>query len=87
MIESGNAFTMDTRLKAVNSKRCIYAFFSLLLVLCTSGPGNAAEFHFANQTITVPDGFVVELIAESPLTQRPITADFDEQGRLYVAES
>ena len=30
---------------------------------------------------------VVERIAGPPLTLRPITADFDEQGRLYVAES
>ncbi len=35
----------------------------------------------------LPDGFEIELVATSPLVERPITADFDEQGRLYVADS
>jgi putative membrane-bound dehydrogenase-like protein len=37
--------------------------------------------------ITVPAGFDVERVAASPLVDRPIVADFDEQGRLYVADS
>jgi putative membrane-bound dehydrogenase-like protein len=36
---------------------------------------------------TLPEGFEIELAAGPPLVDRPITADFDEQGRLYVAES
>ncbi|MEW4570636.1 PVC-type heme-binding CxxCH protein [Tautonia sp. JC769] len=36
---------------------------------------------------TIPDGFTVEVAAGPPLVDRPITAAFDEQGRLYVAES
>jgi putative membrane-bound dehydrogenase-like protein len=36
---------------------------------------------------TLPDGFVIELAASSPVSERPIVADFDERGRLYVAES
>lgn len=62
-----------------------------LLVLAglfaTVQAGLAAAFKFGDQTITVPDGFVVEKVAASPLTDRPITSDFDELGRLYVAES
>jgi putative membrane-bound dehydrogenase-like protein len=38
-------------------------------------------------TFTLPVGFEIELIANGPLTQRPIHIDFDEQGRLYIAES
>ncbi len=38
-------------------------------------------------TLTVPPGFVVERVAGPPLVDRPIVADFDEQGRLYVADS
>src|SRR6516165_11484194 len=38
-------------------------------------------------TFTLPGGFDIELIAGPPLVDRPITADFDEQGRLYVADS
>src|SRR5262245_61258516 len=37
--------------------------------------------------LTVPDGFEVVRVAGPPLVDRPIVADFDEAGRLYVAES
>ena len=37
--------------------------------------------------MTVPPGFEIELVAGPPLVDRPIDADFDEQGRLYVADS
>jgi putative membrane-bound dehydrogenase-like protein len=37
--------------------------------------------------ITVPDSFIVERIAASPLIERPIMAGFDDQGRLYVGDS
>ena len=37
--------------------------------------------------LKVPDGFEVELVAGPPLVDRPIVADFDDQGRLYVADS
>ncbi len=39
------------------------------------------------QVLTVPDGFEVELVAGPPLVERPIVADFDDDGRLYVADS
>jgi putative membrane-bound dehydrogenase-like protein len=35
----------------------------------------------------LPEGFEVERVAASPLTDRPMIADFDEEGRLYVADS
>src|SRR2546423_9067031 len=47
----------------------------------------AAQFKFPTQTFTVPDGFEVELVAAPPLVDRPISIDFDEQGRLYVTIS
>jgi putative membrane-bound dehydrogenase-like protein len=40
-----------------------------------------------NHTFTLPEGFEVELVAGPPLIERPIHADFDERGRLYVCES
>jgi putative membrane-bound dehydrogenase-like protein len=36
---------------------------------------------------TLPEGFRIEQVAGPPLVDRPITADFDEAGRLYVADS
>jgi putative membrane-bound dehydrogenase-like protein len=46
-----------------------------------------ADFKFQDQTLTVPDGFEVERVAGPPNVNRPIVADFDERGRLYVADS
>jgi len=40
-----------------------------------------------DQILTVPAGFDVERVAGPPLVDRPIVADFDEEGRLYVADS
>jgi putative membrane-bound dehydrogenase-like protein len=37
--------------------------------------------------LTVPPGFAVEQVAGPPLVNRPIVADFDDEGRLYVADS
>ncbi len=41
----------------------------------------------AQPTFTVPAGFQVVRVAGPPLVDRPIVADFDEQGRLYVADA
>jgi len=38
-------------------------------------------------SFTVPPGFSVERVAGPPLVDRPIVADFDDEGRLYVADS
>src|SRR5258706_1648217 len=45
-----------------------------------------AQFKFATQTLTVADGFEVELVAQSPLVDRPVSASCDEEGRLYVTD-
>ena len=58
---------------------------SLVFLVAYFAP--AAQFKFPTQTLTVPDGFTVELIAGPPLVDRPIEADFDELGRLYVSDS
>ena len=62
-------------------------FVIAVAALGASRGGQSAQFKFAQQTLTVPDGFEVELVAGPPLVDRPIIADFDEQGRLYVADS
>src|SRR5437867_2283830 len=41
----------------------------------------------ADPVLTVPAGFEVERVAGPPLVNRPIVADFDDEGRLYVADS
>jgi putative membrane-bound dehydrogenase-like protein len=56
-----------------------------ILALCSVASG--AEFKFDPHTFTVPDGYVVERVAASPLVDRPITMAFDETGALYVTDS
>lgn len=49
--------------------------------------GSAADIKLDEHKFTLPDGFEIEQIAGPPLVDRPVTADFDEQGRLYVSDS
>ncbi|MFM7160256.1 MAG: hypothetical protein ACKO3P_07785, partial [Planctomycetaceae bacterium] len=47
----------------------------------------AARGEPAASPFQVPPGFTWQLVAGPPLVSRPISADFDEQGRLYVTDS
>ena len=60
---------------------------TLLLTAATAVIASAAEVKLGGHTFQLPDGFSIERIAGPPLVDRPICADFDEQGRLYVADS
>jgi putative membrane-bound dehydrogenase-like protein len=57
------------------------------LLVLASLVGTRAQPGGATAGMTVPPGFEVEQVAGPPLVNRPIVADFDEQGRLYVADS
>jgi putative membrane-bound dehydrogenase-like protein len=46
-----------------------------------------ARFTFPGQTLQVPAGFTVELVAGPPMVNRPISVAYDELGRLYVTDS
>ena len=60
---------------------------ALFLSLPLHLPAAGAEVRLDGRTFTVPDGFTVERVAGPPVVDRPIVADFDELGRLYVADS
>jgi putative membrane-bound dehydrogenase-like protein len=45
------------------------------------------EVRLNGHTFTLPAGFTIELAAKAPLVNRPISASFDEDGRLYVTDS
>src|SRR6059036_2855566 len=60
---------------------------SVLILAVATVPLFSAEFKFGSQTLTVPAGFEVELVAGPPMVDRPISASFDDQGRLYVTDS
>lgn len=68
--------------------RAIFSFpLVASLALLNSSTAQSAEFKLGAHTFTLPAGFTIERIAGPGLTDRPIHADYDEQGRLYVAES
>ncbi len=56
-------------------------------VACDPPPAKTHAITLNGHTFTLPVGFTIEVAAKSPLVNRPIVADFDEQGRLYVADS
>ena len=66
--------------------RCTFGLGACLLASLAI-PAAKARFTLDGHTFTLPDGFEIELVAGPPLVDRPIAADFDEQGRLYVADS
>src|ERR1700704_4893684 len=65
-------------------RTCLPITLSFLLFWSTSLP--AAQFKLGTHNLTVPEGFEVEMVAAPPLVDRPVSADFDEQGRLYVTD-
>jgi putative membrane-bound dehydrogenase-like protein len=52
-----------------------------------SAPPRTVQFKFPTQTLSVPEGFTVELVAGPPLVNRPISIAFDDRGRLYATDS
>ena len=62
------------------------AFAAVVLALLVF-PRARGQSAVPDQVLTVPAGFEVERVAGPPLVNRPIVADFDEEGRLYVADS
>jgi len=58
------------------------------LLLAAVSVAAAEDGHLAPpMALSVPQGFSIELVAGPPLVERPIVAAFDDEGRLYVAES
>src|SRR5438552_18106167 len=73
-------------------QRLLFASFLLMVagtcMLATeAAPLGQNSIDLNGHTFTLPAGFEIELVAKAPLVNRPITADFDEEGRLYVSDS
>ena len=50
-------------------------------------PGPALTPQEALEKMTVPEGFVVELVASEPEIVNPVAMTIDEQGRIWITES
>src|SRR5438046_6109124 len=73
-------------------KRCVLSLSLLALaaswaMFAGEQPGDANKVELNGHIFTLPAGFTIELVAGPPLVNRPISADFDEEGRLYVSDS
>jgi putative membrane-bound dehydrogenase-like protein len=82
----------DVRFGEINMKRLALAsVFLALAAFSIPGIGQEApkthQVQLNGHTFTLAAGFEIELVAGPPLIDRPIVADFDDQGRLYVADS
>jgi putative membrane-bound dehydrogenase-like protein len=74
---------LNTGKKTNMSMKTFFLSASLVLGLPLAG----AQFQIGVLNFTVPDGFEMEQVAGPGLVERPVEADFDEQGRLYVTDS
>ena len=63
------------------------AVFVCLALAAEPAAAGTHQVRLNGHTFTLPEGFEIELVAGPPLVNRPIVADFDEDGRLYVADS
>ncbi len=63
-----------------------WSLFFLATAL-TSFSAGATTNRIGDHSFVIPDGFTIERVSSSDLVQRPISASFDERGRLYVTDS
>jgi putative membrane-bound dehydrogenase-like protein len=56
-----------------------------LVVVLSSAQGE--QIRINGHGFTLPEAFTVKLAAGPPTVERPISCDFDEQGRLYVSDA
>jgi putative membrane-bound dehydrogenase-like protein len=60
---------------------------SVLAAVLASLPAFATDFSLDGRKFTVPAGFTVARVTATNLVQRPVSAAFDDRGRLYVTDS
>jgi putative membrane-bound dehydrogenase-like protein len=61
--------------------------FASSMIAVVMGALSSSQTQQGGPVLSVTPGFSVERVAGPPLVNRPIVADFDEEGRLYVADS
>ncbi len=69
------------------SRTGIVGMLAGLVIVVLAAPRSQPQPQPSGPSLSVPPGFVVERVAGPPLVNRPIVADFDDEGRLYVADS
>ena len=67
--------------------RIAFAVLFILIRSLVAMAEPASSIKTDRGTIRVPDGFTIERVAAPPLVKHPMMANFDEQGRLFIAAS
>ena len=84
-------FTDDSFMKSICPSlfpRPLCGWMTLGWLLASFGNSvEAAQVKLGEHTFTLPDDFEISRVTTTNLVERPIAADFDDQGRLYVADS
>ncbi|MFN0195328.1 MAG: PVC-type heme-binding CxxCH protein [Planctomycetaceae bacterium] len=69
-------------------RRPTRVFLAILTLSCCVGAvGNSFSVAEDKPLPSVPDGFTIERVAGYPLVEHPMLANFDDRGRLFIAES
>ena len=63
----------------------VFSFLIVPSITVSAGPSSSITTERGR--IRVPDGFTIERVAGPPLVVHPMLANFDERGRLFIAES
>ncbi|HEV3081701.1 MAG TPA: PVC-type heme-binding CxxCH protein, partial [Gemmataceae bacterium] len=74
-------------MKCLGLATLVLAIAALPPALAGEPAAKTQQIRLNGHTFTLPAGFAIELAAGPPLVDRPIEADFDEEGRLYVSDS
>ncbi|MBU3027907.1 DUF7133 domain-containing protein [Zobellia galactanivorans] len=61
-------------------------FFGALILLFSNCKPSYEEPQIALDSYKVEEGFELEVVASEPLLKAPVTIDFDDQGRIWVAQ-
>src|SRR3954464_657044 len=69
------------------SRTGIAGMLAGLVIVVLAAPRSQPQPQPSPPIFSVAEGFSVERVAGPPLVNRPIVADFDDEGRLYVADS
>jgi len=71
----------------VRAMKLSFQLLALAVGVSSASSSHAAQFKIGVHQFTLPDGFDIQLVADTNVVLRPVSASFDDQGRLYVTDS